>query len=74
MQGAVANLIYCFSMFEGILFETTDLGISAAHHSDDQVGYLADIENRIWVISVDLKEDETLLAARHIRGAGWVRA
>ena len=45
MQGAVANLIYRFSMFEGILFETTDLGISAAHHSDDQVGNLADIKN-----------------------------
>jgi hypothetical protein len=51
-----------------------EISFFAAHYHDNKISNLSNVHNGVGIIAVHLKEDESLLARRHVSRATRVRA
>ena len=67
VQGTISDLIDGVGGLVGITLQSADFGSLATHTYDNDVGNFASVENRVRVVSIDLKEDQALLPTRKVR-------
>ena len=69
VQCTVANLIDCLGFCEGVLLESLNVRVFAAHHGDDYISHLAYVEDRIGIVPIDFLEYQTLFTSGKVSGA-----
>jgi hypothetical protein len=51
-ESSIPNLINCLSLFKGVLFDSTDIGVFWAHDNEHLVSHLGNVQNRHRIIPV----------------------
>ena len=69
VQCTVTNLIDCLGFCEGVLLESLNVRVFAAHHGDDYIGHLADVEDRVGIVPINFLEYQTLFTSGKVSGA-----